>query len=197
MKNFSNKGFSLIEILFIVAVLGILSGLAMPRFKTYQALNKRREATTHLTQIFMLMQTKYAEDKSYAKGISNTQAQYLYGRVLNNSNKPAGQCTDSGNWPKIIGFKIDPCDTSQLSRLPTYAYNIVVTQTTFTAQACDITRVVSNCKVSGSLYNGSMDKVTINQSQVIDITCDAIEACSGTGCSANRSTACTGSSTGP
>ena len=197
MRGFSNKGFSLIEVLFVTAVLGMLTLLAMPKFKTYQALNKRKEATTHLTQIFMLMQTKFAEDHSYAKGISNTQAQYLYGRVLNSSNRPAGQCTDSGNWPKIIGFKLDPCNTSGVAKLPTYAYNLVVTATTFTAQACDITRVVSNCKVSGSLLNGPIDKVTINNNQVIDVLCDAVGACAGTGCSSNKSTACTGSSTGP
>ena len=188
MKHQLIKGFSLIELLFVVAIFTVIITTAMPRFRTYQALNKRKEATQNLNQIYMLMQLKFQEDKSYSMGISAVAASYAYGRLT----ATTGNCTDSSNWPNEIGFKISPCSTTsnRPGSLPTYSYVINVANDSFTAQACDVARIVSSC--TGVQLN-NVDRITINERQEISITCDAIGC--GTTCSSAAMT-CVGGSDG-
>ncbi len=187
MKHQLIKGFSLIELLFVVAIFTIIITTAVPRFKTYQAQNRRREATHNLNQIYMLMQLKFQEDKSYSSGINATEASYAYGRAT----RTTGNCTDNANWPNEIGFKITPCvSAGRPGSLPTYSYVINVSNDSFTAQACDVARIVSSCT---GLQASNVDKITINERQEINITCDAIGC--GTTCTAVAMT-CTGGSDG-
>ncbi len=188
MKQSLEKGYSLIELLFVVAILGIVMATAIPRFKVYQSQNKREEAIQNLKQIFMLMQLKYKEDKSYSVGINVNSAGYAYGR----ETPTTGKCNEASGWPDLIGFKISPCNSSGGPKnLPTYAYVIQVDTDSFLAQACDIARIVSSCK--GDQVD-NIDRITINERQEINITCDAINGCGAT-CSEEART-CVGSSGG-
>ncbi len=189
MKQSLEKGFSLIELLFVVAILGVIVTTAMPRFRSYQAQNKRKEAIQNLNQIYMLMQLKFKEDKSYSAGINVNSAGYAYGR----ESPTSGKCNEASGWPDLIGFKISPCNNSSGNPkdLPSYAYVIQVDQNSFLAQACDVARVVSLCK-GGQADN--IDRVTINERQEMNITCDAINGCSAS-CSEEART-CVGRSEG-
>jgi type IV pilus assembly protein PilA len=48
----SNKGFTLVELMVVVAIIGILSAIAIPNFKTYQAKAKTSEAKIQLASIY-------------------------------------------------------------------------------------------------------------------------------------------------
>jgi type IV pilus assembly protein PilA len=50
--NYSNKGFTLVELMVVVAIIGILSAIAIPNFKTYQAKAKTSEAKIQLASIY-------------------------------------------------------------------------------------------------------------------------------------------------
>ena len=65
-----NKGFSLVELMVVVGIMGILASLAIPRFQTYQAKAKRTEAQSLLGQIFTLMTVNY-NDYGTSKRINN------------------------------------------------------------------------------------------------------------------------------
>jgi type IV pilus assembly protein PilA len=47
-----NKGFTLVELMVVVAIIGILSAIAIPNFKTYQAKAKTSEAKIQLASIY-------------------------------------------------------------------------------------------------------------------------------------------------
>lgn len=67
-----NKGFTLIELMITVAIIGILASIAMPSYLEYIARSKRADAKVGLLGL-QLAQEKYrANCVQYASGISST-----------------------------------------------------------------------------------------------------------------------------
>lgn len=62
MKFLNNKGFTLVELMVVVAIIGVLSAIAIPNFKTYQARAKTSEAKIQLASVYqaeLAMQSDY------------------------------------------------------------------------------------------------------------------------------------------
>jgi type IV pilus assembly protein PilA len=64
LKN--KKGFTLIELMIVVAIIGILAAIAIPNFMTYQCKAKQSEAKTLLGAIRTSQEVYYAENSTYA-----------------------------------------------------------------------------------------------------------------------------------
>ena len=61
----NQKGFTLIELMIVVAVLGIVSAIAIPNFMRYQAKSRQTEAKTNLGGIFVAETTYYGENSYF------------------------------------------------------------------------------------------------------------------------------------
>ncbi|MCP4553724.1 MAG: prepilin-type N-terminal cleavage/methylation domain-containing protein [Bacteroidetes bacterium] len=65
-KHFSNQaGFSLIELLIVLVIIGILAGLAIPRYMAYTTRSKQTEAKGLLNQIYLSERAYFQSHDKY------------------------------------------------------------------------------------------------------------------------------------
>ena len=64
MKN--KKGFTLIELMIVVAIIGILAAIAIPDFLKFQAKAKQSEAKTNLGAVFTTQVAYFGENNTYS-----------------------------------------------------------------------------------------------------------------------------------
>ncbi|RLG23821.1 dolichyl-phosphate-mannose--protein mannosyltransferase [Methanosarcinales archaeon] len=65
------KGFTLIELMIVVAIIGILAAIAIPNFLRYQAKSKQSEAKTNLGGIYTSQVTYFSENDTYASALGS------------------------------------------------------------------------------------------------------------------------------
>ena len=66
MKN--KKGFTLIELMIVVAIIGILAAIAIPDFLKFQAKAKQSECKTNLGAVFTTQVAYFGENNTYGGG---------------------------------------------------------------------------------------------------------------------------------
>lgn len=62
----SNKGYTLIEMLIVVAIIGILFAIAMPNYSDYVTRSKITEAISGLSDMRVRMEQYYQDNRTYA-----------------------------------------------------------------------------------------------------------------------------------
>jgi type IV pilus assembly protein PilA len=65
MRMRNKKGFTLIELMIVVAIIGILAAIAIPNFLKFQAKSKQSEAKTNLKAIYTAETGYYGENNTY------------------------------------------------------------------------------------------------------------------------------------
>ena len=112
-------GFSFIELMLVVAIIGIIATLAVPKFATFQAKARQAEAQTNLSHIYTLEEAHFTAADTYAM-LAPTPA--------------AGVCAAN-----TLGYQPKPCSGAR------YSYSIPAGGATFIATAAAIGKIVSGC----------------------------------------------------
>ena len=72
MNRKPNRGFSLIELMIVVAVIGILAAIAYPSYRNYVIRSSRAAAQTELLQLANQQEKIYLNSNAYAVSITLT-----------------------------------------------------------------------------------------------------------------------------
>ena len=94
------SGFSLIELMIALAIVGLLFAIALPSYTSYIARARRADARTQLVQVAQFMQRFYAANDSYAKDRANNDVLGLV--PVNLVQSPA----DSTNSTRLYNLEI-------------------------------------------------------------------------------------------
>ena len=98
------KGFTLIELMIVVAIIGILAAIAIPNFLRYQAKSRQSEAKTNLGAVFVAETAYFSEQNRYGSfaeigyALAGTTNRYTY-RSPANGGAAASQGTAADRIP--------------------------------------------------------------------------------------------------
>jgi len=68
MSHMVQKGFTLIELMIVVAILGILASIALPNYQDYVTKTRITEATTGLAELRVDMEQFYQDNRDFSGG---------------------------------------------------------------------------------------------------------------------------------
>ncbi len=114
MKRTMRKGFTLIELMIVVAIIGILAAIAIPNFIRFQARSKQAEAKTNLKAVFTGQKSRFGERDAYSNALGDigfapergNRYQYDLGAPLS-----AGGAACAANEDRTAAVAVQPTGT--------------------------------------------------------------------------------------
>ena len=85
-----SRGFTLIEVMIVVAIIGLLSAIAFPSYKEYVARGRRAEVRTVLLEASQWMERHYTENMKYDSNTAGTVVADLFPANLKQSPRDGG-----------------------------------------------------------------------------------------------------------
>lgn len=159
MNLFKKKtsGFSLIELMIVISIIGVLAALGMPKFKSFQATARQAEVKTNLNHIYVLQESYYTDSNVYSTI-----------PLMGNGVGAAGSTT-ACNATNNIGFALTDCTKVRYQ----YSTTGTIDAAVFTGQGSSLTstnnKVFPGCTVA--------DVWTITENKVMSNTTAGKTAC--------------------
>lgn len=117
--GFANKGFTLVELLVVMAIMGILAVITLSNFSTSQAKGRDAQRKSDLKQIGIALEAYYADHGEYPVSGASTNA----GKIMA-CDDSSGNCTTASyptacNWGGAISRQFcDKSNTVYMKEIP-------------------------------------------------------------------------------
>ena len=108
-----SKGFTLIELIIAVAIVGLLTGIAFPSYQSYVTRSSRSAAQSELLQLANLQEKVYLNSNGYAVSVTGA----YNGRADGGLGKTAGT-SDDGKYNLTITPNATPTQTYVITATP-------------------------------------------------------------------------------
>ena len=137
------KGFTLIELMIVVAIIGILAAIAIPNFIKFQARSKQSEAKANLKAAFTAEKAYIQEKDSYATLVN------VVGFSPERNNRYAYFLDSTGTLVQLTGTTPVPAATDTGIAVDVFRYGTGAA-TTYVIGSCATGPLAGNAGVSGS-----------------------------------------------
>lgn len=170
-KRFRRKdGFSLVELMIVVAIIGILAALAIPRFQQFQSKSRQAEARSNLAHIYTLQVSYNGDNDTFSNFGCMSKGKAT---VVGGSGQASGCGAGSAQWASYnacnttndIGFRVTDCKKVR------YVYQNVGNMNQFTATASEMDsgsaasrRVFPGCTTNMDVWQINENKELYNNS---------------------------------
>jgi type IV pilus assembly protein PilA len=152
LQKLKRRGFTLIELMIVVAIIGILAAIAIPNFIRFQARSKQSEAKANLKSLFTAERSYYQEKDAYSSfidaiGFSPERGNRYMFRV--------GSCASYENRATQVAVR-DTTGTDSCITVDQFKYSNAALQPTYTGGTGDPTGIPGingacpTCDFSGS-----------------------------------------------
>lgn len=109
--NVQQRGFTLIELMIVVVVIGILTAVAVPGYGSYRIKSSRAAAQTELLQLASLQEKIYLNANAYSPNLTTAYD----GNATGGLGKTSGQ-TEDGRY--ALSFNGTPDQTFEIRAVP-------------------------------------------------------------------------------
>src|SRR5256885_7130632 len=133
MKKLVQKGFTLIELMIVVAIIGILAAIAIPNFIKFQARSKQSEAKANLKAVFTAQKAFFQEKDKFSS---------LTGEIgfsPERNNRYAYYLTGSATLEDRSAATIPQATTFSGIAVDTFKYTTGTMPATFAGDPCSVT----------------------------------------------------------